>query len=106
MKFGINVNLKIDKDGNIFLIYVVGNDIKDYIEDVYNEILSEDRCNEIVNFLLELNVYIDLCNKKDVIFFYIVSNDGYISIVEFLLSKGVNINLCDKDGVSFFCILC
>lgn len=47
------MNLKIDKDGNIFLIYVVGNDIKDYFEDVYNEILSEDMCNRIVNFLLE-----------------------------------------------------
>lgn len=106
IQFDLDVNLKTDKDGNTPLIYAAGNDTKDYIEDAHNEISSEDRRNETVNLLLELNAHIDLCNKKDVTPLYIASNDGHTSTVELLLSKGAKINLCDKDGASPLCISC
>lgn len=106
IQFGINVNLKTDKDGNTPLIYAAGNDTKDYFEDVHNEISSEDMRNRTVNLLLEQKADIDLCNKKNVTPLYIASYEGHNSTVQLLLSKGANINLCDKDGASPLCISC
>lgn len=107
IQFGIDVNLKTDKDGNTPLIYAAGNDTKDYIEDdLDNEISSEERRNRTVGLLLKLKADIDLCNKKIITPLYIASSEGHNSTVELLLRKGANINLCDKDGASPLCISC
>lgn len=65
IQYGLDVNLKTDKDGNTPLIYAAGNDTKDYIEDnLSNKISSEEMRNKTVNFLLKQKADIDLCNKK------------------------------------------
>lgn len=61
--------------------------------------------NNIVCYLLDKGVDINVCDNDGKSFLYLMSEYGYVNVIEILLGGCVDVNFCDNDGVSLLFIV-